>query len=38
VWRWFHRAPRAFVRLERLAYRPPLNRLAHRIYYKARKL
>jgi ubiquinone/menaquinone biosynthesis C-methylase UbiE len=34
VWRAFYRAPSLFMPLERLAHHPPLNRLAHRIYYK----
>jgi ubiquinone/menaquinone biosynthesis C-methylase UbiE len=34
VWRFFHRAPAIFVPLEKIAYAPPFNRLAHRIYYK----
>ena len=34
VWRLFHRAPRLFAGLERAAFYFPLNRLAHRIYFK----
>lgn len=34
VWRAFCRLPRIFVPLEKLAYIPPFNHLAHRIYWK----
>jgi ubiquinone/menaquinone biosynthesis C-methylase UbiE len=34
VWRLFYHFPRVFVPLEKIAYFPPLNRLAHRVYYR----
>jgi ubiquinone/menaquinone biosynthesis C-methylase UbiE len=34
VWRLFHHVPRVFTTLEKIAYYPPLNRVAHRIFYK----
>jgi len=34
LWRIFHRFPALFLRLEKLEYYPPFNRLAHRIYCK----
>jgi ubiquinone/menaquinone biosynthesis C-methylase UbiE/uncharacterized protein YbaR (Trm112 family) len=34
VWRVCWRFPRVFKALEKIAYVPPFNRLAHRVYYK----
>jgi ubiquinone/menaquinone biosynthesis C-methylase UbiE len=34
LWRIFHRFPALFLRLEKLEYYPPFNRMAHRIYCK----
>ena len=34
LWRVFWRFPRVFIPLEKVAYLPPFNRLAHRVYYK----
>jgi len=34
VWRLFHHIPGIFVPLEKIAYHPPMNRLAHRVFYR----
>lgn len=38
VWRLFHRFPRLFMPVEKMAFVPPFNRVAHRVYYKLTKL
>lgn len=38
VWRLFHRFPRASMPIEKMAFAPPFNRVAHRVYYKLTKL
>ncbi len=37
LWRLFYRAPRWGRPIEKLAYVPPFNRLAHRVYYQLLK-
>lgn len=37
VWRWFHRAPRLFFHVEKLAHVSPVSWLAHRRFYKVVK-
>jgi ubiquinone/menaquinone biosynthesis C-methylase UbiE len=34
VWRFFHRFPRVFIPFEKTAYYAPLNRIAHRVFYR----
>ena len=34
VWRLFHRFPRVFIPFEKIAYCAPMNRVAHRVFYK----
>jgi len=34
LWRLFYHFPRFFSAFEKLAYVPPFNFLAHRIYYQ----
>jgi ubiquinone/menaquinone biosynthesis C-methylase UbiE len=38
VWRVFWRFPRFFMPLEKIAYFPLFNRLAHRVYYRLSKI
>ncbi|MGA8272532.1 MAG: class I SAM-dependent methyltransferase [Candidatus Sulfotelmatobacter sp.] len=37
VWRFFHRFPRIFVPFEKIAYYAPINRVAHRVFYRLEK-
>jgi|SRR6266852_3970168 len=34
VWRLFHHFPTVFIPFEKIAYSPPVNRVAHRVFYR----